>query len=95
MDPYGKEFLNEERHSDGWGVLLVRVNNASTLYHRSVRAIFMDDAASIVRGFLGSVNDGDLVLMMMHARAASIGTPINVFSTHPVKAVTRMVLSFT
>jgi glutamine amidotransferase len=87
MDPYGKDFLNEEKHSDGWGVLLIRVNNSSTLYHRSVRAIFMDDAISIVSGFLSSAYD-DTVLMMMHARAASTGTPINVFSTHPVKTET-------
>ncbi|WP_243677939.1 hypothetical protein [Vulcanisaeta distributa] len=90
MDPYGKDFLNEEKHSDGWGTLLIRVGNASTLYHRSVKAIFMDDAVGIIRGgFLSGINNDDAVLMMMHARAASIGTPINVFSTHPVRAETR------
>ena len=87
MDPYGKEFLNEEKHPDGWGALLIRAGG-SVLHHRSVKPIFMDDALGVVRGFLGNAG-GDAVLMMMHARAASTGTPINVFSTHPVKAVTR------
>ncbi len=88
MDPYGREFLNEERHGDGWGVLIARINGGSMLHHRSVRAVFEDDAISVIRGFLGGVNGDDAVLMMMHARAASTGTPINLFSTHPVKAET-------
>ncbi len=88
MDPYGKKFLNEERHNDGWGVLLVNVASSSAVHHRSVRAIFMDDPMNVIRGFLNNINNNDNVLMMMHARAASTGTPKNIFSTHPVRAVT-------
>ena len=88
MDPYGKDFLNEEKHSDGWGVLLLKISNSSALYHRSVKPIFMDNAVDIIGGFLSNVNGDDAVLAMMHARAASTGTPINIFSTHPVRAET-------
>ncbi|ADN50736.1 class II glutamine amidotransferase [Vulcanisaeta distributa] len=89
MDPYGKKFLNEERHEDGWGILFVNVVSSSVFHHRSVRAIFMDNPVNVIRGFLSNVNNDDAVLMMMHARAASTGTPKNIFSTHPVRAVTR------
>ena len=88
MDPYGKDFLNEEKHNDGWGVLLLRISNSSALYHRSVKPIFMDNAVDVIGGFLSNVNGDDAVLAMMHARAASTGTPINIFSTHPVRAET-------
>ncbi len=89
MDPYGKEFLDEEQHRDGWGLLIVGVRDSaiSMLHHRSVRPIFEDDPVGIVESFLkGFVGT---VVMMAHARAASTGTPINLFSTHPVRAVTN------
>ncbi|GAB6944157.1 class II glutamine amidotransferase [Vulcanisaeta sp. JCM 14467] len=88
MDPYGRDFLSEERHSDGWGVFLLRVGKSSALYHRSVKPIFVDNAVDVIEGFLSNVGGDDAVLAMMHARAASTGTPINIFSTHPVRAET-------
>ncbi|WP_243674927.1 hypothetical protein [Vulcanisaeta distributa] len=72
------------------GVLFVNVASSFAVHHRSVRAIFMDNPPiNVIRGFLSNVNNDDAVLMMMHARAASTGTPKNIFSTHPVRAVTR------
>ncbi len=96
MDPYGKDFLNEERHSDGWGgTLLINASNASTLYHRSVKAIFMDDAISIIRGFLSGVNNDDTVLMMMHARLRAPVRQLTCSQRTPLGLRRGMALSFT
>jgi Predicted glutamine amidotransferase len=89
MDPYGREFLNEEQHRDGWGALIIGIRDSSVamLHHRSVKPIFEDNPVGVIGPFLKSL-DG-VVVMMVHARAASTGTPINIFSTHPVRAITN------
>lgn len=95
MDPYGKDFLNEEKHGDGWGTLLIKVNSASTLYHRSVKAIFMDNAISIIKGFLSNVNGDDTVLMMVHARLRAQVRQLTCSQRTPLGLRRGMALSFT
>ncbi|MGC9153814.1 MAG: class II glutamine amidotransferase [Vulcanisaeta sp.] len=89
QDPYGKDLYGEEQHKDGWGLLAIKFVDASmsVLHYRNTRPIFEDDAVDIVRSFFNDYRG--MYLLMVHARAASTGTPINVFSTHPVRATTR------
>jgi glutamine amidotransferase len=89
-DPIAAEFLGEDRHGDGWGALIIgfRDSKPSAFHYRSVRPIFEEDPVGIIKPYLSSLVGGTVVVMV-HARAASTGTPVNVFSTHPVKAVTR------
>ncbi len=58
------------------------------VHHRSTNPIFEEDAPNIVKGLVKASVKSPIILMM-HARAASSGTPRNIFSTHPpVRAVT-------
>ena len=88
-DPYGSRLYGEAQHSDGWGkvTLLSRRGSEPVLaVHRSVNPIYLDPSS---KPLLGTLMNGDGVFIeMIHARAASTGTPINLFSTHPVHAVT-------
>ena len=87
-DPYGKALYGEEHHSDGWGILMVSTSQAGmkVMYWRSVDPLFTDQWVEAMKP-IGV--EGSYTLIMMHARAASTNTPINVFSTHPVMSLTR------
>ncbi len=89
-DPYGSRLYGEAKHSDGWGkVTLVGVlnNEPSLTIHKSVNPIYSDPLLNTSLSSLMNVNG--VFIEMIHARAASTGTPINLFSTHPVHAVTN------
>ncbi|MGC8571174.1 MAG: class II glutamine amidotransferase [Caldivirga sp.] len=88
-DPYGSRLYGEAKHSDGWGkvTLLGRLGGEPSLtVHRSVNPIYLDSLPN--SPLSGLVNGDGVFIEMIHARAASTGTPINLFSTHPVHAVT-------
>lgn len=85
-DLYGYELYGELTHSDGWGMVSLVINGSSPqslIIHKSLRPIYSDPLFPIISlGGLSNVNG--LLIEMIHARAASEGTPRNITSTHPV-----------
>ncbi len=89
-DPYGDALYGERQHRDGWGFLLLGFGGSRrVVYYRSLRPIFEDSATEVVAQALSGLDAGSTVVLMIHARAASTNTPINIPSTHPVMYVTR------
>jgi len=91
FDPYGG-FITGYRgisHGDGWGSLriLITQRGVETLvFSRSLRPIYQDGASRAPAVEIEA--DGGAAVEMIHARAASSGMPINIFSTHPAQALT-------
>ncbi|MFP3238838.1 MAG: hypothetical protein RXQ00_06480 [Caldivirga sp.] len=87
-DPYGERLYGESSHSDGWGfVSLVTGNPTSPSMFKSLKPIYLDPLSPKI---LLSVHEGHGTLIeMIHARAASTGTPKNMTSTHPVHSITN------
>ena len=89
-DPYGGIlFGNKEMsHGDGWGWALIYLDDQrSALYlGRSTLPIYKDLSINAPRSVF--ISPGGRSVLMVHARAASRGMPINIFSTHPVEALT-------
>lgn len=85
MDPYSVALFGEgeESHGDGWGFLSLRIGGRGAegyMLYRSTRPIFEDDLP------LGYQSGDGLGVEILHARAASTGMPVNIFSVHPVEA---------
>jgi glutamine amidotransferase len=80
-DPYN----NNDSHGDGWGYLEISLegNVGKTVRYRSLRPIYEEE--EVLRG----IKPGRKILMF-HARKKSPGTPLNIHSTHPVMATTRL-----
>ena len=84
-DPYSMALFGEgeESHRDGWGFFAAKIGEKgveSYTVYRTLRPIFEDDVVSPYLGYEGPLVE------MLHARAASTGMPVNVFSVHPVEA---------
>lgn len=84
-DPHSVRLFgeDEESHRDGWGVLSAEVGGEGVeryMVYRSLKPIFEDE---IPWNAMERRNPGAEIL---HARAASTGMPVNMFSVHPVEA---------
>ncbi len=89
-DPYMEELLNESQHRDGWGRALIGLNGDGRYVlsiDRSVKPIYSDRYSSILEAV--DISDLYTVADLIHARAASRGMGVNIYSTHPAEAVTR------
>jgi predicted glutamine amidotransferase len=89
-DPYGGALFGSDEisHRDGWGfvrILMGREGVYAELLGRSLSPIFEDPGIDIPKGSEGF---SSAEILMLHARAASKGMPINIFSTHPTEALT-------
>jgi glutamine amidotransferase len=92
-DPYAvRAFGREEAsHKDGWGRLRIFLGAGKTsIYlYRSTEPIFIDRPSedsfetNIVR------YSDPLMIDFIHARAASTGNPVNIFSAHPFETATK------
>lgn len=84
-DPHSARLFGEEdaSHRDGWGMLSAEVGVGgveSYRVYRSLKPVFEDEwPFAQVEGRGPSVE-------ILHARAASSGMPVNIFSVHPVEA---------
>ncbi len=89
-DPYGQALFGntEISHRDGWGWVALHLDSRGTALHfgRSTTSIYEDPSINTPR--LVHLPLGGKAILMIHARAASRGMPINIFSTHPVEATT-------
>lgn len=90
-DPHGRALFgpDELSHRDGWGFLRIVISGgrvSSLSLGISTRPVFEDP------GVLGvgapERIPGEAGVLMVHARAASRGMPVNIFSTHPAEALT-------
>ncbi len=84
-DPYSRRLFgeDEESHRDGWGLFAAKIGEAgveSYTVYRSLKPIFEDDVEPPFLAYEGPLVE------MIHARAASTGMPVNMFSVHPVEA---------
>jgi len=92
-DPYAVRAFGREEfsHKDGWGRLRIFLGAGKTsIYlYRSTEPIFIDRPSEdsfetdIVR------YSDPLIVDFIHARAASTGNPVNIFSVHPFETATR------
>lgn len=90
-DPHGGALFGPDglSHRDGWGFVRVVISGGRTSalsLGLSTRPIFEDPGIAAV-GAPERI-PGEAGVIMVHARAASRGMPVNVFSTHPAEAVT-------
>lgn len=89
-DPYGQALFGgtEISHRDGWGWVALHLGSRGTALHfgRSTAPIYEDPSINTPRSV--SLLPGGKAALMIHARAASRGMPINIFSTHPVETTT-------
>jgi glutamine amidotransferase len=82
-DPYLRELYGRYSHGDGWGALVLDVGSDVRLVtFKSLTPIFKDNLD--VLGFSRSSKTVEVI----HARAASRNTPVNLFSTHPIEVTT-------
>ncbi len=82
-DPYLRELYGRYSHGDGWGALVLDVGSDMRLVtFKSLTPIFKDNLD--VLGFSRSSKTVEII----HARAASRNTPVNLFSTHPIEVTT-------
>ena len=84
-DPYGEALYGEVSHGDGWGILIAALEGSRSLHYRSTRPIYGEDSVHISE-IIPRWAPGARVVVMVHARAASEGSPVNLMSTHPVHA---------
>ncbi|MGC9076658.1 MAG: class II glutamine amidotransferase [Conexivisphaera sp.] len=84
-DPYGEALYGEVSHGDGWGILVATLDGSRSLHYRSTHPIYGEDPAHISE-LIPSWAPGEHIVVMVHARAASEGSPVNLMSTHPVHA---------
>jgi len=90
-DPYSEALFGHEEisHKDGWGRLNIAVNKEGKFkieMNKSVIPIYNDYSK-----LFKNIDDQDsLKIEIIHARAASLGTPVNIFSTHPVESITKL-----
>lgn len=86
-DPYQVKAYGagEQAHKDGWGriTLLVGMGKLSVNYYRSLAPIYVD---TLTNEFLDKkmIDMYDpLIIDLVHSRAASAGSPINIYSVQP------------
>jgi len=89
-DPHGQALFGnaEISHRDGWGWVALHLDSKGAALHfgRSTTSIYEDPSINAPR--LVYLPSSGKAVLMIHARAASKGMPINIFSTHPVEATT-------
>jgi predicted glutamine amidotransferase len=82
-DPYIRELYGRYSHGDGWGALVLDVGSDMRLVtFKSLTPIFKNNLD--VLGFSRSSKTVEII----HARAASRNTPVNLFSIHPIEVTT-------
>lgn len=91
-DPYSEALYGpmDRSHGDGWGSITVVVGSSGVeriRIERSLKPLFEDEEARALDTRVEAPGDR-LGLVMIHARAASAGMPVNIFSTHPAEALT-------
>ncbi len=85
MDPHEKRLYGDESHGDGWGFVIASLEDLAL--YKTLRPIYEDDV-NIIIDVLRRLKS-DLLAVLIHARAASEMTPINLISTHPIPASSR------
>jgi len=82
-DPYFHELYGKYSHSDGWGALVLDVGSGMRLVTvKSLTPIFEDNLKVL------DLSRSSRAVEVIHARAASENTPVNLFSTHPIEVST-------
>ncbi len=94
-DQYGAKLFSRKDfcHKDGWGIVRIVLDdkNISVFHYKSLKPIYKDPIA--INQYISYKNNysGDsLIIDFIHARAASRGTRLNILSTQPINAVTRL-----
>ena len=86
-DPYSVELFGEDEpsHKDGWGRLIIVIGegNAKIALYKSTKPIYEEGIT------VDELGEGDMEIEVTHARAASSGMPVNLFSVHPAEAVSK------
>ncbi len=84
-DAYGILSGIDDNHPDGWGVYYLNLSKGIEIFTKSGKAIY-EDSKLVNNTFdtiLSNTSNNDIIVLLLHVRAASTGEPLGPEHAHP------------